>query len=61
MEMSAMEIFGYRAVFLRGAGEQDVQMRVIAAAGQPLMKRFIAPSLGTTVIDHGKKIVPPGY
>jgi hypothetical protein len=27
-------------------------MRVVAGAGQPIMKRFIAPSLGTSVIDQ---------
>ena len=50
-----MEIFAYQITerfFLRGAGQQDVQMRVIAGGGQPIMKRFIAPSLGTTVVDQ---------
>ena len=51
----------YRAVFLRGAGQQDYQMRVIAGAGQPIMKRFIAPSLGTTVIDQSTYLSTGSY
>ena len=51
----------YRAVFLRGAGQQDVQMRVIAGAGQPIMKRFIAPSLGSTVIDQSTYFQTSNY
>jgi microcystin-dependent protein len=51
----------YRAVFLRGAGQQDVQLKIIAGAGQPLMKRFIAPSLGTTVIDQSTYFQTSNY
>ena len=51
----------YRAVFLRGAGQQDVQLRIIAGAGQTLMKRFIAPSLGSTVIDQSTYFQTSNY
>ena len=62
--MSAMEIFGClitERFFLRGAGQQDVQLRIIAGAGQPLMKRFIAPSLGSTVIDQSTYFQTSNY
>jgi len=51
----------YRAVFLRGSGQQDVQMRVIAGGGQPLMKRFIAPNLGSTVVDQSTYFSTSNY
>ena len=59
-----MEIFGClitERFFLRGAGQQDVQLRIIAGAGQPLMKRFIAPSLGSTVIDQSTYFQTSNY
>ena len=36
-------------------------MRVIAGAGQPLMKRFIAPNLGTTVVDQSTYFSTSNY
>ncbi len=42
----------YKGIFLRGVGSQDVQLRVIAGGGGPIIKQYTAPPLGTTVIDQ---------
>ena len=40
----------YRAVFLRGAGQQNVRLNVIAGGGGPVVfKNYSAPDLGKTV------------
>jgi hypothetical protein len=42
----------YKGIFLRGAGQQNVQLNVIAGNGGPIIKSYQSPNLGTTVIDQ---------
>ena len=42
----------YKGIFLRGAGQQDVQLNVIAGGGGAIFKNFQAPDLGKTVSDQ---------
>jgi microcystin-dependent protein len=42
----------YKGIFLRGAGQQDVQLNVIAGGGAAIFKNFQSPDLGKTVSDQ---------
>jgi len=42
----------YQGIFLRGAGQQDVQKQIIAGAGGAIFKNYQAPDLGRTVVDQ---------
>jgi len=42
----------YKGIFLRGAGQQDVQLNVIAGGGAAIFKNFQAPDLGRAVPDQ---------
>ena len=42
----------YKGIFLRGAGEQNVQLNIIAGGGAAIFKNFQAPDLGKTVSDQ---------
>jgi microcystin-dependent protein len=51
----------YKGIFLRGNGSQDVQLRVIAGGGGPIIKQYTSPSLGTTVIDQSTYFETSNY
>jgi microcystin-dependent protein len=52
----------YRAVFLRGAGQQNVRLNVIAGGGGPIVfKGYTAPDLGKTVIDQSTEFTTSSF
>ena len=52
----------YRAVFLRGAGQQNVRLNVIAGGGGPIIfKGYTAPDLGKTVIDQSAELITSAF
>jgi microcystin-dependent protein len=52
----------YRAVFLRGAGSQNVRLNVIAGGNGPVVfKNYSAPDLGKTVIDQSTEFTTSAF
>ena len=51
----------YRAVFLRGAGQQNVRLNVIAGGGAIIFKGYTAPELGRTVVDQSEELITSSF
>ena len=51
----------YRAVFLRGAGQQNVRLNVIAGGGAIIFKGYTAPELGRTVVDQSEELITGNF